>query len=352
MTTDTSVDAARKQLQSSTLPSYLPSLTSLRGFAALFVFIFHLNTVGLISVAPAKLGYSGVAFFFLLSGFLLAWTDRPGRRASHFYLRRFARVYPSHLVMLLVVLCLPSGEGQSGLLPTLMHVLLVQAWAPDFAYTYSLNGVAWSLSCEMFFYALFPLLVAALRGRSVRTLAIIGFGVFTIVSVGVLSSTMLDVSASVDAIRYTNPLVRLPEFVLGVCAALAMRGGWKPKLWMGGVLLLIAGAGLVAIPDKPAGDVWGTLVFLVVIVFFVRMDCTRPLKVMQAKPLIYAGEVSFAFYLVHQFVMVQSVEIFGTTVAASAASIVGSAVFALALHHGVERVAYRTILSRFATPRH
>ncbi|WP_168709299.1 acyltransferase [Arthrobacter sp. PAMC25564] len=322
-------------------------MTSLRGFAAVFVFVFHLNSVGIISFAPAKLGYSGVAFFFVLSGFLLAWTDRQGQGASKFYLRRFARVYPSHLVVMLVALCLPTGVGESGPLPTLMNVLLVQAWAPDFAYTYSVNGVAWSLSCEVLFYLLFPFIVAALRGLSVRVLVVVGFGLFAVVSSAVLATTMFDAGPAVEAIRYTNPLVRLPEFVLGVCAALAMRSGWVPKMWHGAVLLAVAGVGFVAVSDKPAGDVWGTLIFLAVIVGAAQADCTRPVRIMQAKPLIYAGEVSFGFYLVHQLVIVHSVHLLGTSAAVGALAFLASVLCAIALHHGVERPANKALLSRF-----
>ncbi|MBP1232497.1 peptidoglycan/LPS O-acetylase OafA/YrhL [Arthrobacter sp. PvP102] len=317
----------------------------------MFVFAFHLNSAGVISFAPAKLGYAGVAFFFVLSGFLLAWTDRPGQATSQFYLRRFARVYPSHLAMMLVALCIPTGQGERGVLPTLMHLLLVQAWAPDFAYTYSLNGVAWSLSCEVFFYLLFPFIVISLRGRSNKTLAVVGFGLFFIISGAVLATTMIEVNSTVEAVRYTNPLVRLPEFVLGVCAALAMRAGWKPKLWMGFVLLAIAAVGFSVIPGKPAADVWGALFFLAVIVHFAHSDCTRPLKIMQVRPLTYAGEVSFAFYLVHQIVIIHSVQLVGTRSAAGLIAFFVSVSCAVVLHHGVEQLANRAILSRFSNRR-
>lgn len=305
--------------------------------------------MGLLNFAPAKLGYTGVAFFFVLSGFLLAWTDRQDQSAGQFYLRRVARIYPSHIAMMAVVLCFPTGQEQDRLLPTILNVLLVQAWAPDFAYAYSINGVAWSLSCEVFFYLLFPLLVSSLRGKSVTTLALVGFGIFGLVNACVLISTTVDVSPSIDAVRYTNPLVRLPEFVLGVCASLAIQQGWKPRPWMGLVLVLIAGCGIAAVSDKPAGDVWGALLYLTVIVSFVRLDCTRSMKFMRAKSLIYAGEISFAFYLVHQWVLIQSVEILGATLTAGGISFVASVGLAVCLHHGVERTANRAILVRFSS---
>lgn len=331
------------------LPSRLPSLTSLRAFAALFVFFYHLNSVGLLSFTPAKLGYTGVAFFFVLSGFLLAWTDRPGQSSGQFYMRRLARVYPSHIVMMLVVLCVPSREGQEAPLSVLLHVLLLQAWVPDFDYAYSINGVAWSLSCEMFFYALFPLILSSLRGRSVVALAGYGFGAFTLIGAFVVASTTMEAGSGLDALRYTNPLVRLPEFMLGVCAALALRKGWKPRLWVGLALACVAAAGIVLWPEKPAGDVWGCLVYLSIIVTFAHIDCTRPNRSIRAKALIYAGELSFAFYLVHQWVMLRAIEAYGISPATIAVSFTASIVLAVALHHGVELPANRAILARFAS---
>ena len=88
----------------------LPRLTSLRAFPALLVFGFHLHRAGELpgpwgSVFQA--GYTGVAFFFALSGFVLAWSFRTGQPVAAFYLRRCARISPSHLVTLVAALLLP-----------------------------------------------------------------------------------------------------------------------------------------------------------------------------------------------------------------------------------------------------
>ena len=95
----TDVDPA-EQLRRPTLHT----LTALRWPAAFAVFAFH--------VAPFFLGTSlqtpivyltsagpaGVSFFFVLSGFVLTWSRRTGDRRRDFYRRRFARIYPLHLV--------------------------------------------------------------------------------------------------------------------------------------------------------------------------------------------------------------------------------------------------------------
>lgn len=76
----------------------LPSLTGLRFWAALLVVLYHLTTqVGTIQPVSAMVMYgrTGVTFFFVLSGFVLAWTysGRP-IPVLVFFWRRFARLWP------------------------------------------------------------------------------------------------------------------------------------------------------------------------------------------------------------------------------------------------------------------
>lgn len=89
-------------------PPALPSLTSLRFFAALHVFLFHLYAIKIL-VLPGILGslqligYVGVSLFFVLSGFILVYVNS-GRemRAGRFWRERFARIYPAYLFSLLL----------------------------------------------------------------------------------------------------------------------------------------------------------------------------------------------------------------------------------------------------------
>lgn len=105
----------------------LPRLTSLRAFAALAVFGFHCGTVLNWAVAQrlAGVGYVGVSFFFVLSGFVFAWSIPPGRPARDFYRRRLARVYTMHLVTASAARALFSSRSAWAVVSNL---LLVHAW--------------------------------------------------------------------------------------------------------------------------------------------------------------------------------------------------------------------------------
>lgn len=81
----------------------LPALTSLRFFAALAVVFFHLHALHITSGQAwfhklSSLGYVGVSFFFVLSGFILVYTYAGHTwKASVFWRARFARIYPASL---------------------------------------------------------------------------------------------------------------------------------------------------------------------------------------------------------------------------------------------------------------
>lgn len=125
----------------------LAALTSLRFWAAFYVLAFHY--AGTFFNVPAKsgivsLGYTGVTFFFMLSGFILAYnysltnfTDRS--KLFDYFISRFARIYPVYVLSLLVSLpyfLVDVLQAKSPVLKTVMtsagafSPLVLQAWVP------------------------------------------------------------------------------------------------------------------------------------------------------------------------------------------------------------------------------
>ena len=159
---------------------HLPALTGLRFFLALWVILTHLIGTGhvyepLILMLPVPLqdlirrGYQAVPTFFVLSGFVLARTyGRIEWNRENFrkYLAgRFARVYPVYLLSLLIVspFIVKAHDQKKGWLVA-MHLTLMQGWFAGH-YTAGWNTPAWTLSCELFFYLMFPLLIIPLKNR-------------------------------------------------------------------------------------------------------------------------------------------------------------------------------------------
>ena len=157
-------------------------LTRLRLVFIGWVVVFHLDlllrlTIDLPWLRPLiGAGYLGVDGFFLLSGFVLwlGYGSRPPTDAAslgQFWLRRFARTWPLHILVLLALaalvgLVMATGgrihePERFGMRDFLLQAALVHAWEATERLTW--KSPSWALSVEWAGYLAFPLLVHAWR---------------------------------------------------------------------------------------------------------------------------------------------------------------------------------------------
>lgn len=160
-----------------------------------------------------------------------------------------------------------------------------------------------------------------------------------------------------DVWAYTNPLIRSGDFVLGVMAAAALREGWRPKipLW---AALCLTGAGILAVDHvAPAQYVSGFALgplFALLITCLALRDIAEIPGFSRRRMFVKAGEVSFAFYLVHGLVIFNLSSVLGEDLAPGRALIaiaiccVVSVLLALALHQWWELPIQRWVLRRWA----
>lgn len=289
----------------------LPSLTSLRWLAATAVFLRHGHVLPRISVQ----GATGVSFFFMLSGFLLTWSERPGQRARDFLARRVARVYPAYVVATLVGIPILMAVGvltvRRDLLPGLFTLTLLQSWVPSTAYYYGGNLVAWSLSNEAFFYLMFPLIAVPLsrlaRRRPPRDLWVL------LVALAAASIALPLILRPVEEggvsfwLVYISPPFRIIEFVIGMGLAHALRRGGLPRLNLAACAALAGAAYLVA-GWVPAYAMWSAttlLPFALLIVASAQTDARGDTPAVLRHPvLITLGKWSYCFYLVHSTILI------------------------------------------------
>jgi peptidoglycan/LPS O-acetylase OafA/YrhL len=196
-------------------------IDAMRGFAALLVAYFHcrqvewvgmhsfhqtvghafsLSTLAAYLTFPIAWGSAGVPIFFVISGYCihrggaLRLAKNPDYRldAGNFWLRRFARIYPVLLAALVLTLVLDWVSLQLppvnhkireiGLQAFLVNLFSLQGVA---GHTYGSNGALWTLSLEVQFYAIYPLLFA-LRRRVNMSAVLAVVAVVNVVSAYVL----------------------------------------------------------------------------------------------------------------------------------------------------------------------
>lgn len=137
-------------------------------------------------------GWTAVDLFFVLSGYVFAHVylrsaslNRPtGLR--EFWIARFARLYPLHLVMLIVTGCLFRNHETPMTSGFITNLLMLQAFRAPVAQFF--NGPSWSISVEFVCYAIFAL--AAWKSRRsvhVVSLVMIGIGAIGVAIAGDLS---------------------------------------------------------------------------------------------------------------------------------------------------------------------
>lgn len=346
------------------LTQRLPLLTVIRFPAALVVFLFHftLPQIGLLDseneshsalrwlVDPA--GGLGVTFFFILSGFVIAWSQRPGDSARGFWRRRFVKILPLYWIS--GVLAVIVNPERIELLPG--YLVMSEAWFTHPAIALGLNAPGWSLCVEAFFYALFPLAIAPVLAKCtnpVRTIALAALAIMAIVgtvliasaiNVGVAMPLDSDVKSVAYWVSYVSPIFRLPEFVIGSCLALAVRAGWVSRIsiWPAVTCMVFAYAICLYAPT-----LWSHRAILVIpsawLILTLAVRNARTVHTRAPRWMMTLGELSFGFYLVHYPVLEAVVRGATALGATGGASPVPVALIAIVVSTGIAWALYTLI---------
>jgi peptidoglycan/LPS O-acetylase OafA/YrhL len=310
------------------------NLTFARFIAALLIVFHHSPTVlqDAALVPPAwlrlffKNGYVGVTFFFILSGFVIAASSferlrTPSLRATGlFYARRVIRIVPVWLFLSLPFILPPlfAWPIPSSLV---QFLTFTQAWSSDVHVAFGYLAVAWTLSCEMFFYALFPL-AAIIMGRLQDRYRHAGATLILVAILVPLGGYLLFAFDPTMAAfgymdpngphrwLYRNPALRFAEFLLGIGLYLCFQQYYEYLrkarfLWIW-LAVLMASLGVVAAVmfNFPIGAPTLTLAYIVpfgLIVFaLAALQVNEKPVAIRWPALLLLGEASYSLYLVHQ----------------------------------------------------
>lgn len=286
-------------------------LTSLRLLFALMVFASHCNIISdRFNVSFLTEGYVGVSFFFVLSGFIISYSydERIASKAvskHQFWVARVARIYPLHILMLMVAVVLGTYSLSNGWGQWLVHfvpnMLLCQSYIPSPDYYFSFNSPSWSLCCEQLFYLLFPLIAFLLR-RPYRLGRI-----FVLSAVAVVVGMSLTPESWAKDVWYVNPIARFPDFLLGMWIYQIVSRGKGTSLscsratWgeCGALALFVVFYVLSEhVPQVYRYSCYYWIPIALVIYMF-SLQCGKLSKLLSCRLLVWGGEISFGFYLIH-----------------------------------------------------
>ena len=180
------------------IPGYLYALDGLRALSLILIFLFHTWQQSWISydlrlnahtylinlTLLQRYGYVAIDAFFVLSGFCLFYPvardmfgERPFGGWKDFFIKRLRRIYPSYVLMLVLLVLFPTfswiTDGITDPRELARHFFSHLFFLHDYndATLGSMISTAWTMPIEVQFYLIFPLLCVPFRKKPVATFA-------------------------------------------------------------------------------------------------------------------------------------------------------------------------------------
>ena len=288
----------------------LAFIDSLRGFAALYVVIFHMCLVpDFKPVIPSAIrpvimnGWTGVTLFFVISAFTLCLTldQRKAERGSvlYFYLRRIFRIVPLYYLWF-ALMCLTHYGIH--FLPALWDNKKVFLLYAVFGFNFVPNHqeglvwASWTLGVEMVFYLFFPFLFKLCRSLPRVT-------AFFIISL-LISWIHQKMTSNIPGYNaHVAFLSQLPIFLIGMICFFVYRDlnvqRW-PK-WLGHILTAGSGIAIIGVSYIPAQEFHYAVLYLTAVVYGTLLIglCISSNRVVVNKSTMFLGLISYSLYLNH-----------------------------------------------------
>jgi len=296
---------------------HLTQLDALRAIAVLGVMLHHSvpeRFKGLTGYASA----GGVKLFFVLSGFLITGIllrarhlvdrERETRPAAlvRFYARRALRIFPLYYLVVLAGLAIDVEPVRRALVPLVtftfnLHMVRQGWYEPNYAHF-------WSLSVEQQFYMVWPWVVLLLPRRWLLPAALLMIATSPVYrfAYGTFGDPNL-----LGLAAYISTWSSLDALGFGALLAMARREAWGPALYravkrfgvplaLAAIVLIVTSGSLRA--DLLMYDTASGVVFLWLIWTAADGFTGVTGRVLEWKPLLHIGTVSYGAYVYHPFV--------------------------------------------------
>ncbi|MCU6434917.1 acyltransferase [Undibacterium sp. Jales W-56] len=296
----------------------VPELDGLRGIAILLVMLFHMD-IGIFNG-----GFIGVDIFFVLSGFLITSlllkerSESSGNNLQLFYFRRFLRLVPGYLLLLLIYVLVnqfyfTGDERRSHVIDAAISLAWLSNWARAFGvHPPSYLGHTWSLSVEAQFYFIWPILLGLIANiaKPSRNLAkIILLFVLCIYAIRVY---FIVSGATVDRL-YNGLDTRADALLVGCClsAHLSSQQFEKTKMRIYELMNILLPVSVLYLTSACILLSWMDLslyyyhmllieisvAILIVAIFLQKSELLR--KILTNPVLVWIGSISYGLYLWH-----------------------------------------------------
>ena len=282
-------------------------IQGLRALAVIFVVIFHIQHQWL----PG--GFIGVDMFFVISGFLISKAlikqlDNKSFNYFEFILGRVKRIVPAYFVMLLLctflaMFVLIPSDAETFLYQLRRTIIFISnqlfASGEDYfgakSYENSLLHT-WSLSIEMQFYVILPLIMMFLPKSIYKWI----LGLFALVILA-YTQYQIDVLNNKPAM-YFSVLARSAEFVIGIAINFIPSSKYlnkRYKSFIGILALLALSVSCIFINENSAFPGLLALPACIATALLIWIENSKINTVLGRKPLAFIGQISYSLYLWH-----------------------------------------------------
>lgn len=288
----------------------IEQLTFTRFIAAFLIVIFHFgkksplfdnNYVGFI-ISQSNIG---VSYFFVLSGFVMmvAYYNRKEINFFSYMKNRFARIYPVYFLAICIAFLGYFLVNEINWDDLFLNILMIQTWILGKSQVF--NPPAWSLSVELFFYLLFPLLFnkyfkkVSLRKMIIQVL-LFWLSSQIIYHLCLSNEIMGLLNTESDTYFKCIPLLHLNQFIVG------MLGGYIFMKYLTNIkyntdvfLISLAGVLIIILKYNSTVNLHNGALAIIYVIFLLLLSINNGYitRLFKNKKLVFLGEISYGIYI-------------------------------------------------------
>lgn len=279
-------------------------LDSLRGLAALLVVFFHLTMLREQSQLGFNVGATGVDLFFIISGFVIFRSVNNISSIKEFVINRFTRLYPTYwtcvsftFILYFILHKISDAPDKITFSDYLGNLTMFQYYLK----IPNIDDPYWTMIIEMLFYIFVAILFSL---KQLKRIIPVGLIILVLLAIqNLLAGTNL--WSSYTALQRAVPfLFFFPLFFSGI---IFYKLSTETKNRFFYYLLIISGftiqifrtGGSAFVSYKES--IVMTTIYFILFIFFVN----KKLNFIIVRPFLFLGKISFALYLIHQYISTQ-----------------------------------------------